>query len=36
MEKRYIIGLDEGTTSCRCVVFDTKQNKIVFINKKRF
>jgi len=36
MEKRYIIGLDEGTTSCRCVVYDTKTNKIVSSIGKKF
>ena len=29
MEKRYIIGLDEGTTSARAVLFDLKLNKII-------
>ena len=36
MEKRYIIGLDEGTTSCRCVVYDTKLNKIISSIGKKF
>lgn len=29
--KRYIIGLDEGTTSCRSVLYDTKTNSILNI-----
>ena len=29
--KRYIIGLDEGTTSCRSVLYDTKTNSILDI-----
>ena len=29
--KRYIIGLDEGTTSCRSVLYDTETNSIVDI-----
>lgn len=29
--KRYIIGLDEGTTSCRSVLYDIKTNSIVNI-----
>lgn len=33
---RYIIGLDEGTTSARSVVFDTKTNSIVLTEKKTF
>lgn len=36
MEKKYIIGLDEGTTSCRTVVFDKTQNKIISIINKKF
>ena len=26
MEKKYVVALDEGTTSCRCIVFDREQN----------
>lgn len=33
---RYIIGLDEGTTSARSVLFDIKTNKIVKIEKQSF
>ena len=29
MEKRYIIGLDEGTTSCRAVVYDVISQQII-------
>lgn len=36
MEKRYIIGLDEGTTSCRCVIYDTKKNQIVSSISRKF
>lgn len=32
--KRYIIGIDEGTTSARAGVFDTKTNKIVSLSQK--
>ena len=35
-EKRYIIGLDEGTTSARAVVYDIKKNKIVAISGQSF
>ena len=35
-EKRYIIALDEGTSSARAVLFDTKLNKIVAIDKRPF
>lgn len=33
---RYIIGLDEGTTSARTVLFDTKTSKIVKTANKKF
>ncbi len=33
---RYIIGLDEGTTSARSVLFDTKTNKIVATANQKF
>lgn len=36
MFKRYIIGLDEGTTSARAVIYDTKTNKIVAIAVENF
>lgn len=32
--KRYIVGIDEGTTSARAGVFDTKTNKIVSLSQK--
>ena len=32
----YILGIDEGTTSARVVLFDTKLNKIVKISRGRF
>ena len=35
-EKRYIVGLDEGTTSARAVVYDVKTNKIVSIAGENF
>ena len=35
MEKKYIVALDEGTTSCRCIVFDREQN-IVSVAQKEF
>lgn len=34
--KRYIIGLDEGTTSARSVVYDIKTKKIIAICSKGF
>lgn len=34
MEKRYIIGLDEGTTSVRAGLYDTKKNEIIEIIQK--
>jgi len=33
--KRYIIGLDVGTTSVRSVVYDTKTNKIVKLKREK-
>ena len=33
---RYIIGLDEGTTSARSVVFDVKTKKIIATEKATF
>lgn len=33
---RYIVALDEGTTSVRAVLFDTKTNSIAKIEKKKF
>ena len=35
MEKKYIVALDQGTTSCRCIVFDRDQN-IVSLAQKEF
>lgn len=35
MEKKYVVALDEGTTSCRCIVFDRDQN-IVSVSQKEF
>ena len=35
MEKKYVVALDEGTTSCRCIVFDREQN-IVSVSQKEF
>ena len=29
MNKRYIIAIDEGTTSVRTVLFDVKEHKII-------
>lgn len=34
--KRYIIGLDEGTTSARTLIYDIKTNKIVNIVNEKF
>lgn len=34
--KRYIIGLDEGTTSARTLVYDLKDNKIIKIFNEKF
>lgn len=36
MQKRYILALDEGTTSARCVLFDTFENKIAHIAAQNF
>ncbi len=36
MQKRYIIALDEGTTSCRTLIYDTMQQKIVAVKNKPF
>ena len=35
MEKKYVVALDEGTTSCRCIVFDREQD-IVSIAQREF
>ena len=35
MEKKYIVALDQGTTSSRCMVFDREQN-IVSVAQKEF
>lgn len=34
--KRYIIGLDEGTTSARTLIYDLKENKIISIVNEKF
>ncbi len=36
MGKRYILGIDEGTTSVRTVLYDTKKNEIVDVEKIKF
>ncbi len=36
MEKRYIIALDEGTTSLRAILYDTKTNDIVHTEQMPF
>lgn len=36
MAKRYIIALDEGTTSARTLVFDTVKQKIIAVKNRRF
>lgn len=33
--KKYILALDQGTTSCRCIIFDYNQN-IIFQSQKEF
>ena len=33
--KKYIVALDQGTTSSRCILFDQKQN-IVCVKQKAF
>ncbi len=35
MDKRYVIALDQGTTSCRCIVFD-RNGKQVSVAQKEF
>ena len=34
--KRYIIGLDEGTTSARTLIYDIKEDKIINIVNEKF
>ena len=34
--KKYIIGVDEGTTSCRAVLYDITKNEIVDMSSKSF
>ena len=34
--KKYIIALDEGTTSARTLVYDLTQNKIINIVNEKF
>ncbi len=36
MEKRYILALDEGTTSARCLLFDTIKKEIVQMTSREF
>lgn len=36
MEKRYILALDEGTTSARSLIYDTKKKEIVSIAAQEF
>lgn len=36
MKKRYILSLDEGTTSARALLYDTKDKKIVSIASQEF
>lgn len=36
MGKKYILGIDEGTTSVRTVLYDTKQHTIVNVEKVKF
>lgn len=36
MQKKYIIAIDEGTTSVRAVLFDVKGNKIILTSKQKF
>lgn len=36
MEKRYILSLDEGTTSARALLYDTKDRKIISIASQEF
>ena len=35
MEKKYVIALDQGTTSSRAVIFN-KQGEIVSVSQKEF
>ena len=35
MKKKYVVALDAGTTSCRCIIFDREQN-IVSLAQKEF
>lgn len=34
--QRYILGLDEGTTSARTLVYDVRENKIINITNEKF
>lgn len=36
MKKKFILGLDEGTTSVRAVVYDVTKNEIVYSVSKKF
>lgn len=36
MSKKYILALDEGTTSARCVLYDVRNNRIVNISSQEF
>ena len=35
MEKKYVIALDQGTTSSRCIIFN-KNHQIVSMAQKEF
>ena len=34
--KKYIMGLDAGTTSVRTVIFDVKKNEIIAVERQKF
>ena len=34
MSKKYVMSLDEGTTSCRCILFDKKGNTVSVAQRK--
>ncbi len=34
MEKKYIVALDQGTTSSRCMIFDREQNVVSMAQKE--
>ena len=35
MDKKYIMALDQGTTSCRCILYD-KQGRQISVAQKEF